>query len=171
MKPIGDLLGLRCAFADGLRIQAAAVPTDDLDRRMVLKPLGGTLDAAVVQNIDNRAALEINHDGSVARRAPPAPVIDANRPNLGVALSICGIALQLPQDGIVADRHAEPLHEPLARTAAGAVAEQADNLSDPSRPTRVWISYRRQSVRERSSCAFPMCTSPARLSRSFTVTD
>jgi hypothetical protein len=49
----------------------------------------------------------------------------------------------------------------LARTAAGAVAEQADNLSDPSRPTRVWISYRRQSVRERSSCAFPMCTSPA----------
>lgn len=29
MKPIGDLLGLGCAFTDGLRIQAAAVPADD----------------------------------------------------------------------------------------------------------------------------------------------
>jgi hypothetical protein len=104
---------------------------------MVPKPLGGTLDAAVVQNIDNRAALEINHDGSIARRAPPSPVIDPNHPDLGVALSIRGIALQLPQDGVVADRHSEPLHQPLASTPASAVAEHADNLSDPSRPARI----------------------------------
>ncbi|MBU2485419.1 MAG: hypothetical protein KKG78_10060 [Alphaproteobacteria bacterium] len=38
------------------------------------------------------------------------------------------------------DRHAEPQHQPLAWTVAGAVAEQDDDLSDPSRPTRVWIS-------------------------------
>jgi hypothetical protein len=40
------------------------------------------------------------------------------------------------------------------------VAEQADNLSDPSRPTRVWISYR-QTVGERLSLTCPICASPA----------
>ena len=161
MKPIGDLLGLRCAFTSRLRIQAAAVPTDNFDGRTVTQPLGCALDATVIQYVDNRAALEVDHDDSVARRPPPTPIIDTDHPYLGIALINLGIPLQLPQDGVIADRHAEPLHQPLARTAAGAVAEQADNLSDPSRPTRVWISYRRQSVGERSSWAFPMCTSPA----------
>lgn len=45
MKPIGYLLGLRCAFTDGLRIQAAAVSADDLDGGMVPQPLGCTIDA------------------------------------------------------------------------------------------------------------------------------
>jgi CO/xanthine dehydrogenase Mo-binding subunit len=85
MKPVGDLLGLRCAFTGGLRVQAAAVPADDLDRRITPKPLGRTLDAAVVQYVDDRAALEINHDGPIACRPPPTPVIDTNHPNLEIA--------------------------------------------------------------------------------------
>jgi len=67
MKPIGDLLGLRCAFTSRLRIQAAAVPTDIFDGRMVTQPLGRTLDATVIQYVDNRTALE------VGRCAPVAP--------------------------------------------------------------------------------------------------
>ncbi|MGZ2487784.1 hypothetical protein ACVITL_006369 [Rhizobium pisi] len=59
MEPIGDLPGLRCAFAHGLRIQAAAVPAVDLDGRMITKPRGRTVDAAVVQYVDNRVVLEI----------------------------------------------------------------------------------------------------------------
>jgi hypothetical protein len=161
MKPIGDLLGLRCAFTGGLRIQAAAVATDDLDGGMVTQPLGGTLDAAIIQYVDDRASLEIDHDGPITRRPPPAPIINTDHPYLGTALSRRSIPLQLPQNGVVADRHAEPLHQPLTRTAAGAVAEQADNLPDPSRPARIRGSDRRQSVGERSSCAVPMWTSPA----------
>ncbi len=161
MKPIGDLLGLRCAFTGGLRIQAAAVATDNLDGRMVTQPLGRTLDAAVIQYVDDRAALEVDHHGPIARRAPPTPIIDTDHPYLGIALGNRSIPFQLPQDGVVADRHAEPLHQPLARTAASTVAEQADNLSDPSRPTRVWISYRRQSVGKRLSQTCLMRTSPA----------
>ena len=73
-----------------------------------------------------------------------------------------GIPLQLPQDGVVADRHAEPLHQALARTAASAVAEQADNLPDPSRPARIRRSSdRRQTVGERLSLTFLMRASPA----------
>ncbi|TWI22265.1 hypothetical protein IQ26_06698 [Mesorhizobium tianshanense] len=161
MKPIGYLPGLRCAFTDGLRIQAAAVSADDFDGGMVPQPPGCIIDAAVVQNVDNRATLEIDHDGPVSCRASPAPVIDANRPDLGGAVSNRGITLQLPQDGVVADRHAEPLHEALARTAARAMAEQADNLHDPCRPARIRGSNRRQSVGERLSFTFLMCASPA----------
>lgn len=39
-----------------------------------------------------------------------------------------GIPLQLPQDRVVADRHPEPSHQALAGLAAGAMAEQTDNL-------------------------------------------
>lgn len=120
MKPIGHLLSLRGAFTDCLRIQAAAVTADDLDGGMAPQPLGCTLDAAVVQYVNNRATLEINHDGAVSRRSPPTPVIDANHPNLGGAASNRGIPLQLPQDGVVADRHTESLHKALAWTAARA---------------------------------------------------
>lgn len=161
MKPIGDLLGLRCAFTGCLRIQAAAVPTDDLDGRMITQPFGRTLDATVVQYVDDRAALKVDHDGPIARRPPPAPIIDTDHPYLRLALSNRGIPLQLPQDGVVADRHAEPLHQPLARTAAGPVTEKADNLNDPSRPARMRSSNHRQTVGERSSLTLLMRASPA----------
>lgn len=72
-----------------------------------------------------------------------------------------GIPLQLPQDGVVADRHAEALHQALARTAARAMAEQADNFHDPRRPPRIRGSNRRETVGERSSLTFFMRASPA----------
>jgi hypothetical protein len=72
-----------------------------------------------------------------------------------------GISLQLSENGVVADRHAEPFHQALARTATSAVAEQADNLNDPSRPARMRSSNRRQTVSERSSLTILMRASPA----------
>ncbi len=160
MKPIGYLLGLRCAFTDGLRIHAAAVSADDLDGGMVPQPPGCTIDTPIIENVDDGATLEINHDGPVSCRSAPTPVIDANYPNLGGAVSNRGIPLQLPQDGVVTDRHAEPLHEALARTAS-CMAEQADNLHGPCRPACIRGSNRRQSVGERLSLTFLICTSPA----------
>jgi hypothetical protein len=161
MEPISHLARLRRTLANSLRIKAAAIPADDLDGRVLSQPLGRSLDTAVIQNVDNRATLEINHDGPVSCCSSPAPVIDANHPNLGCAVSNRGISLQLPQDGVVADRHAEPLHQALARTAARAMAEQADNLHDPRRPARIRGSNLRQSVGERLSLTFLMSTSPA----------
>ncbi|MBB4226696.1 hypothetical protein GGD56_000516 [Rhizobium mongolense] len=72
-----------------------------------------------------------------------------------------GIPLQLPQDGVVADRHPEPLHEALARLAARVMAEKADNLHDPCRPARIRGSNRWQSVGERLSFTLLMGASPA----------
>jgi hypothetical protein len=114
----------RCTFTDGLRIQAAAVSADDLDGRMAPQPPGCTLHTPVVQNVDDRASLEINHDSAVSRRSPPAPGIDTNHPNLGGVVSNRGIPLQLPQDGV-----AEPLHEALARTAARVLWPSRSTIS------------------------------------------
>jgi hypothetical protein len=101
------------------QVPAAAVPADDFDRRMAPQPLCRTLNAPIVQNVDNRAALEINHDGPTACRPSPTPVIDADHPDLGVAVSDRGILLQLPQDGVGEQRdpYALKFADRLAATA------------------------------------------------------
>ena len=161
MKSIGYLLRLWCAFTGSLGIQAAAVSADDLNGRMVTQPPGRTPDAPIVQNVDNRSTLEINDDGAVSCCSPPAPVIDTNHPNLGAAAGNHGIPLQLPQDGVVADRHAEPLHQALTRTTARAMAEQADNFRDPRCPARIRRGNCRQAIGERLSGTFLIGASPA----------
>lgn len=46
-------------------------------------------------------------------------------------MSNCGIPLQLPQDGVVADRPTEPSHQALARTAARAMIESgSEHITD-----------------------------------------
>jgi hypothetical protein len=36
----------------------------------------------------------------------------------------------VPKDGVVADRHPEPLHQALSGPSAGAVPQQADYFGD-----------------------------------------
>ncbi|BAB52633.1 hypothetical protein MesoLj113a_70960 [Mesorhizobium sp. 113-1-2] len=48
MKPVGHLVSLRCAFTDGLRIQAAAVSADDLDGGMIPQPPGCAIDTPIM---------------------------------------------------------------------------------------------------------------------------
>jgi hypothetical protein len=44
---------------------------------------------------------------------PPAPIINAHNPNIVFLHGRRTIALQLPQDRVVADRHAKPMHQVL----------------------------------------------------------
>ncbi len=113
------------------------------------------------KDVDDRTALQVDDHRAVAPRSPPAPIIYANNPDRGVAMSERGIPLQLPQDRVVADRHAEPSHQALAGTAAGAMAEQTDNLGDPPCPARIRGGNRRQPVGERLSFTFLMRAPPA----------
>jgi len=39
----------------------------------------------------------------------------------------------MPQNGVVADRHAKTLHQPFCRPTASAMAEKMNNLSDLNR--------------------------------------
>ncbi|MGF6177755.1 hypothetical protein ABIE33_006075 [Ensifer sp. 4252] len=89
-----------------------------VDRLVPLQPLRGTSHAPVVKDIDNRTALQVDDRRAVAPVSPPIPVIYANDPDRGVATRERGIPLQLPQDRVVADSHAEPSHQVLARKNA-----------------------------------------------------
>ncbi|TWA93915.1 hypothetical protein FB001_121124 [Ensifer sp. SEMIA 135] len=161
MEPISDLTRLRRTLASSLCVQPASVSAHDLDRRMLLQPSRDTRHAPVLKDIDNRTALQVDDHRAVAPRSPPAPIIYANDPDRGVAMSARGIPLQLPQDRVVANRHPEPSHQALAGSAAGAMAEQTDNLGDPPCPACIRGSNRWQSVGECLSFTFLMRAPPA----------
>lgn len=78
------------------------------------------------------------------------------------ALGERGIPLQLPQDRVAADWHAQPVvskRQPGA--SAGTMAEQTNNLRDSPCPVRIRRSSRRRSVGERLSFAILMCAPPS----------
>lgn len=65
MKTVSHLAGLRGALSGCLSIQTTAISAHDLDRRTLLQPRFCALDAAVLQNIDDRMTLKIDHDRPV----------------------------------------------------------------------------------------------------------
>lgn len=62
MKTVSHLARLRCALPGCLSIQATAISANNFDRRTFLQPCFCALNAAVVQNIDDRLTLKIDHD-------------------------------------------------------------------------------------------------------------
>ena len=70
------------------------------------------------------------------------------------------LPLQLPQDRVVADRHAEPMHQVVTRATAHPVANQGHNLSHPFSSSHVGRSNLGQPVDEGPSPAFAVSTLP-----------
>ncbi|MGZ2505245.1 hypothetical protein ACVINI_005791 [Rhizobium beringeri] len=159
MKTVSHLAGLRCALPGCLGIQATAISANDLDGRTFSQPCFCALDAAVVQNIDDRMTLEIDHDRAVPRGMPPAPIINAHDPNI-VFFMDAGLSRFDCRKTVVADRHAEPMHEVFTRATAHPVANQAHYLSHPFRSSHVGRSNLGQPVGEGPSPAFSVSTLP-----------
>lgn len=84
MKAIRHLSCLRRTLSGSLSVETASIAADDLDGRTFLQPGFRTFNAAVINDIDNYATLEIDHDCAVSGRAPPTPIIDANDPDVGI---------------------------------------------------------------------------------------
>ena len=104
--------------------------------------------------------LEIDHDRAAPRGMPPAPIINAHDPDIVFLYGRRIVALQLPQDRVVADRHAEPMHQVFTRATAHPVANQAHYLSHPFSASHVGRSNLGQPVGERPSPAFSVSTLP-----------
>ena len=137
MKAIGHLSGLRSALTGSPGIETAAISADDLNGRTFLQPRFRTLNAAVVKDIDNCSTLEIDDDRAVSCGAPPAPIIDANDPYVGILARNKSTSFDLAKDRVVADRHAEPAHQVLSGAATHAVADQIYNRRHPCSSARV----------------------------------
>jgi hypothetical protein len=66
----------------------------------------------------------------------------------------------VPQNGVVADRHAKALHQPFTWPTASSVTEKMNKFSGPMGPTSVRTNNFWQLIRERLAFALPVGTSP-----------
>jgi hypothetical protein len=67
----------------------------------------------------------------------------------------------MPKNGVVADRHAKTLHQPLSRSATRAMPKKMNKFSGSIRPTTVRTNHLRQAIHKCPTLPFPVQTSPA----------
>ena len=157
---VSDLPRLRRALSCALRIKAAAIAADDFNLRVLTEPFGCSGGCAILQHIDNLAPLQVDNNGPVSATLSPAPVVDACHPYSRLRTETGDLALQMPEDGVVADRHAETLHQPLSRPPARAVADKMNKFSDSLGPTSVRTNNLRQLIRKCPTLTLAVPTSP-----------
>jgi hypothetical protein len=160
MEAVSDLPRLRRTLVRALCIETTAVAADDFDLRMLAKPLGCPGGRAIRQDIDNLAPLQVDDDGPVSATLSPTPVIDARHSYSRLRMETDDLPFQMPQNGIVADRHAETFHQPFGRPATSAVAEKMNKLSDSLGPTSARTNNLRQLIRKRPTLTLSVQTSP-----------
>jgi hypothetical protein len=96
MEAIGDLPGCGRALPDALSIEPTAIAAHEFDPGMLLQPVCGPIRGAGLQNVRDRAPLEINDNGSVSEAFAPAPVVDRNGSQRFDFTLFPDMALQLP---------------------------------------------------------------------------
>src|SRR5580704_5723290 len=115
MESVSDLPRLGRTLARALCIQAAAIAADDFDLRMLAKPLGCPGSRAIRQHLDNLAPLQVDDDSPVSATLSPTPVVDARHPYSRFRVETGDPPFQMPQNSVVADRHAKTLHQLFSR--------------------------------------------------------
>jgi hypothetical protein len=160
MESVSDLPRLRCAGARALRVKTAAIAADDFYLWVLTKPFGYPGGRTVLQQIDNLAPLQIDDDGPICAALSPTPVVDTchpyrRRPPAG------DLPLQMPKNGVVADRHAKAFHQPLARPATRPMTKKMKKLGGSVGSATVRTNNPRQPIRKCQTWAFPVQTSPA----------
>lgn len=86
---------------------------DDLNGGMPLQPLCNARRATIFENVLDLSAIEINDDRAVAPLFPPTRVINANDPCRRFVVGLRSTPLQVPKDGVVAERHPQLSHQAL----------------------------------------------------------
>jgi hypothetical protein len=81
-------------------------------------------------------------------------------PSIQRLLNLTVPPFQMPQNGVVADWHAETFHQPFSRPATSAVAEKMNKFSDPLGSTSVRTNNFWRLIRKCLTLALPVQTSP-----------
>src|ERR1700733_9160006 len=144
-----------------LGIETTAVPADNLDPRMLLEPFGGPSRGAIRQHVNYLSPLQVDHDRPAGRALSPTPVVDADHPKRCTHLVFGHVALQMPQDGIVAGRNGQAFHQSLRGSSTGRMAEQPYQFGDAMGPAGQPSSGRRQLLHTSLSPASTIAAAPA----------
>jgi hypothetical protein len=78
VKSVGDLAGLGRSLPNTCGISCGAVPGDNRDVGMGVKPRGHGFRRSIFQHVNGPPPWEIDKEGAVALAFTPRPVVDAN---------------------------------------------------------------------------------------------
>jgi hypothetical protein len=162
VEAIGHLPGLRRALASALRVEAAAIPADDLKSRMLAQPPTSGLGRPVGQHVDDLAPFEVDHDRPVAQALLPGPVIDPDHPNVRCPVARAGVTLQTSQDRVIALWQSEVGHQAFRRTTACGMADKPGEIGHPAGPSGRRPSDLGKPVAEGLTLAALVLASPSR---------
>ena len=118
MPSVGHLLRLRRRRAGGRTITRTTVTADDLDLRVLAQPGDHRVALAIGQQIDDLAALEIDHDAPVAVATAPGEVVDADDPRRWRRHGGRVAASQNPKHRVARPRRRQTRHHARTRPAA-----------------------------------------------------
>src|SRR5208337_4009680 len=128
MEAVGDLTRLRRAFMGALGERTATIAADQLDVRILLKPISCRARRTNRQKVDHFPPLQVHDDGSISGALAPRPVIDPNHSNICSRAPFLCSPLEMAQDRIIAGRHADALHHALAWPTPNAMTEKMNEF-------------------------------------------
>ena len=146
MKPIHDLDSVWGATANAVRIERAAIPTDDGHGRMLGEPLRHQIGRTLGEEVQDAMRLQIDQDRAVALPPPPRPFIHPEYLRRGGVK--CGGRLHQPQQGVGTGAQPQPVPELCPRLPAKSQAAGAQALREPQGPACPRRSHRGQAFRE-----------------------
>jgi hypothetical protein len=120
MPAVRDLFRVRGSLAPSIGEYPSPVAADDLDARMGHEPVAGGLGRGLLQQIDDRVALQVDDNCAIGLPFPLCPVVHADHPP-GRLLPRRRLAGQAPE-GLRAGGHPESL--PQARAPFAPIRER-----------------------------------------------
>jgi len=115
VKAIGYLLRLRRSQCCAFGIDAATVPRNRHDFRMLLEPCGEALGGSIGKKVHDTMQVQIDQNCSVVLAFAPGPIIHAQVANGKDRGLLLGLLLDTAQNGIIADSDGQPVQESLTR--------------------------------------------------------
>jgi hypothetical protein len=76
MEAVGDLLRLWCSQRRPFGVQAATIPRDGLDFRVLLQPGGEALSGSIREQVYDKMQVKVYQDRSIILAFAPSPIID-----------------------------------------------------------------------------------------------
>jgi hypothetical protein len=148
---IGALDGLRCAVANGGRVGAGPVPTDDAHTGVRTQPCRHRIRVASGQDIERPAGDHVQQHGAIHLATAKGEVVDAeDRHRTGLRV---GHRAEQVEQRVPTGRHAQPARQPLAGPPGQRHRDRRQRAAQWRAVSGVWRGQARYLLGERPACA------------------
>jgi hypothetical protein len=131
VKTIGDLLRLWCPEGRTFGIDAATIPRDRHDFRVLPEPFGEAVCISIRKKINNAVRVQVDKNRSILLAFSPSPIVDTQVVNREHGKVLIGFLPHAPQHSVVVGHEGQSIEESLPRTAASHITDQPYNFRSP----------------------------------------